>query len=129
VVTAGIQPGVIGLGAGEIDLGGVDHVGVGGGDLLALLGRAGLHQDRPALRRRRRVERAAHREVLAAVIEHVELGRVVELARRLVVDEGVRFPAVPQAGDDVDELLRPIVARVVVEVRVAAEVPGLLLRP
>jgi hypothetical protein len=61
------------------------------------------------------------------MIQDVRLGRVQEPAARFVAREGTVLEAVPQAGDDVEELLRPLVAVAVVGVAVEAEVAGLVL--
>ena len=60
------------------------------------------------------VQRAAHREMLALVVEHVHLRLVEEDAARLVAHEGVVLPAVPQPADHLDELRGALVALVVV---------------
>ena len=70
------------------------------------------------------VERSAHREELSLVVEDVQLGRVEIAAACLVAKESVVFPAVPQALDHVMELLGAAVAFGMVDVRLAAEVPG-----
>ena len=44
-----------------------------GRELPAVIGRAGLHDHRPALHRARDVEGTAHREVFSLVIEHMHL--------------------------------------------------------
>ena len=61
--------------AANTDLGGL------GGELAAGLRRAGLHDHRPALDRPGDVERAAHREILALVVEHMQLRRIENRAR------------------------------------------------
>src|SRR5208282_5400369 len=48
---------------------------------------------------------------------------------RLVADEGVVLPTVPQSGDDAGEFFGAFVAGVVVQVLVAVEVACLLVRP
>ena len=95
------------------------------GKLAAVVGGAGLHQHRLALRRARHVERAAHVEVLAVVIERVHLLRIEEQARLLVADEGVVVPRIPQRLHDLDEFLAAPVAHVLRLVRLVAEVERL----
>jgi hypothetical protein len=56
------------------------------------------------------------------VIEHVTFLRLEETAALLVAHEGVVFPAVPQADDDLRELTRPFVAFGVCEMRIAVEI-------
>ena len=101
---------VEGLGVGQVLLGGEHHLGGAGGELAAGLGLAGLHDHRVALGRPRHVEGAFHREMLALVARRMHLVRVEELAARLVADEGLVLPAVPQRGDGVDELVGALVA-------------------
>ncbi|KAG0932329.1 hypothetical protein G6F31_016567 [Rhizopus arrhizus] len=69
--------------------------------VAASLGRAGLHHDRPALRRASDVQRAADGEVLALMVKGVVLAGIEEFAGVLVPDERVVFPGVPQARHDV----------------------------
>ena len=78
-----------------------------------------------ALRRARDVERAADLEVLALVIERMQLRRIEELPARLVAHEGVVVPAVPQRGDHLGEFVGALVALGVAIVRVAVEVQRL----
>ena len=67
----------------------------------------GIHgHDRLALRRPRRDRRAAHTEEPALEVDVVELVAVDVAAGRLVADDGVVLPAVPEAHDDVDGLVR-----------------------
>ena len=80
------------------------------GEIAAGLGLAGVHDHRPALRRTLDHQRAAHLEVLALVIEHVQLGRVEEQAFRLVQHEGVVLPGVPEAEHHLHELGGALVA-------------------
>ena len=79
-----------------------------------------------ALRRTGAVERAAHREILALVIEQSDLVAVEEEPALLVEDEGVVGPAVPQILDDIDELAGALVAVIMLDMLVAAEI---LARP
>ena len=67
-------------------------------------------------------ERPFHLQVLAVVVEHMELGRIEIDAALDVADEGVVGPRIPQAGDDVVELARPRIALVVLHLVVHAEV-------
>ncbi len=90
--------------------------------LLAVLGRAGLHDQRPALDRAGDVERAAHAEILSLVIEHVHLGGIeiqalFDIAHKSVVGEGI-----PQPGDDVIEFTRALVAFGVLHMVVEPEI-------
>ena len=119
---AALHVGVEALAAARLDCGGEHHLGGLGRELAAGLGGAGLHDHRPALDRPRDVERAAHREVLALVAEHVHLLGIEEDAALDVAHEGVVGEAVPQAGHHVVELARAPVALVVLHVLVEAEV-------
>lgn len=93
-----------------------------GRQLPSGLRRAGLDDDRPALHRPRDVERPAHRKVLALVVEHMQPLRVEIEPAFGVADEGVVGKAVPQAGDDVVEFARPLVALVMLDMLVEAEI-------
>ena len=99
-----------------------DHLGELGGDIDHVLGAARLHDDRPSLRGPRHIERPAHREELAFVIERMQPLRIEKLPAGLVADEGVVVPAVPQRGDDIGEFAGAFVALAVLEVLIAAEI-------
>src|SRR5262252_10893679 len=80
-----------------------DDLGGFSGDLAAGFRCACLNDDRPSLDLTVYVRRAAHREKLALVIQHmqplgIEIDAVLDIA-----DEGVVGPAVPQSGDDLEE--------------------------
>ena len=93
-----------------------------GRELAPGLGRAGLHDDRPALDRPRDVERTAHRQKLALVVEHMQLVGIEKDAVLDVADEGVIRPAVPQSGHHVVELARAAIALAVLHVLVEPEI-------
>ena len=107
---------------------GEQHLGGARRKLAAGVGLAGLHDHRLALRRARHHQRPAHREVLALVMQHVHLGRVEEQARRLVQDEGVVLPGVPQPLRHLDELGGAAVAVGMRGMLVVAEVERLRRR-
>ena len=90
---------------------GEDRLGVPGGELLAGLGRPGLHQQRVALDRTADVERPAHLEVLAPVVDRCDPVGVGVDARRLVGDHRLVVAAVPQRLGELDELGGPRIAR------------------
>ena len=83
---------------------------------------AGLHDHRPALDRSRNIERAAHRQILALVVQHVQLVRIEIRAAFDITDESVVCPAVPKPGHDVEEFARPLVALAVLHVIVETEI-------
>ncbi len=99
-----------------------DRVGGFGGELPPGFRRLRLHDHRPALHRSRDVQRPAHRKILAFVVEHVQLRRIEEEAALRVLHEGVVGPAIPEAGDDVVELVRAAIALIVLHMFVAAEI-------
>ena len=79
-------------------------------ELPAVVGRAGLHDHRPALHRAGDVERAAHREIFSLVVEHMHFGGIeiqpgFDVAHKGVVGEGI-----PQARDHIVEFARALVA-------------------
>ena len=90
-----------------------NRLGELGGELLAVVGRAGLHEHRLALRRTRHVERAAHRIVFSLVIEVMHLVRLEEQPAVLVAHERIVVPAIPQALDHFGEFVRALIAFVV----------------
>ena len=97
-------------------------------EFLARFRRTGLHDDGPALRRTRDVERPAHLEVLAAMVEHVQLVGIEIDAAFLVAQEGVVFPAIPQARDDVVEFARAFIAHGMIGMLLEVEVLRLRFR-
>ena len=107
------------LADGEARLRGEHRLRRLGRELAAGLGGAGLDDHRPALDRPRDVERAAHRQVLALVVEHVQLVGIEIDAVVDVADEGVVRPAVPQAGHHVVELARAAIALAVLHMLVS----------
>jgi hypothetical protein len=75
-----------------------------------------------ALRRARRVQGPAAAEVLAVVVDRMDLGAVGELVVLRVEHHGVGLPRLPQPGHDVGELVGDVVALVVRIMLVAAVV-------
>ena len=67
-------------------------------------------------------ERPAHLQVLALVVQHMELVGIEVEAGLDVADEGVVGPRIPQAGDDIVELARARVALGMLHLLVHAEV-------
>src|SRR5471032_3419867 len=84
----------------------------------------GLHDHWPALRRAGDVERAAHLEMRAAMVERMQLVRIEIESAFTVTDESVVFPTVPEACDDVIEFACALVANCVSRVLLEAEVEG-----
>ena len=109
-------------GAGDRTTGGEHHLGGFGGDLLAGVGRTGLHDDRPALHRAGMVQRAANLEVLALVVQHMHLVGIEEDAAFLVADPGIVRPAIPQTGHDLIELAPAVIALPVLDMLLQAEI-------
>src|SRR5262249_27497490 len=68
LVHAALDVGVEFLAVGEAAAAGEDGFGGFGGELLAVFGGAGLHDDRPALHGAGDVEGAAHLEIFAVVV-------------------------------------------------------------
>ena len=89
---------------------GEDGFGAGGGQLFAIFRRACLHDHRVALRWALDVQRAFHLQVLADVVERVQLVGVKGHAAGFVAREGVVVKAVPQALDHIDEFMRFFIA-------------------
>src|SRR5262249_60698378 len=98
------------------------------GDVWSGAGGAGLEQYRMALRRARDVERTAHREMLAPVVQDMDFRRVEIAAGGAVAQKRVVVPAVPQPLHDLDELHRAVITLAVGEMLLAAEIPRLVDR-
>ena len=77
-------------------MGGEHRLGVARGKAAAGVGRAGLHQHRPALRAARHVERPSHLVEVAAVVDRPDTVRLGVKPAGPVVGNRVRRPAVPQ---------------------------------
>ena len=92
------------------------------GKIAAVVGLAGLHDHRMALRRAMHGQRPAHRKMLAVVIEEMQLCRIEIDAAVLVGDDGAVFETVPQPEHHFGELARPRVAVAVMRVALAAEI-------
>ncbi len=116
------------LGALRVAPGDEDRLGVLGGERAAPRGGAGLEKDRRALRAGLGDVRPDDVEVLADVVDVVDLGRVGVDAVGGVLDDGVVVPAaLEQLVDDVEVLVGPLVALVVGRQAAVAEVaPGVL---
>ncbi|OEI69797.1 hypothetical protein Cus16_0409 [Curtobacterium sp. ER1/6] len=99
-----------------------DHLGVPGGEVAALVGVPGLHDDRVPLRAARDRERAGDVELRAVVVDVPDAGPVGEPADRRIGDDGTRIPRVPELARQLDELGRPGVPVGVVEEATAPEV-------
>jgi hypothetical protein len=91
----------------------------------ANFGRAGLEENRVALRRPRDIRRATNREMLALVVQVMELGRIEVTFRFTVSGKRVIVPAVSQSLHNFDKLDRPLIAGIVLIVALAAKVEGL----
>src|SRR3546814_15986342 len=74
------------------------------------------------LRRPGRIQWAANLEVLRFVIGQSNLLPIEEGSSVLVEGEGIVGPAIPRILHDIDELARPFVAIIVLDMPVAAEV-------
>jgi len=104
---------VEGLGGVQRLMRGEDGFRKARGESAAVVGGAGLHIDRPALRRARDVQRAANAKMLADVVERMDLAGIGEDARGRIVDERVVLPAVPEPRDHVEIFAGALVALVV----------------
>ena len=92
---AALDVGVVALAVGHGECAGEHDFGGFGGELAAGLRRAGLDDHRPALGGAGDVERAADGEILALVVQHVELRRVEEHTVGHIHGESVVGPAIP----------------------------------
>ena len=133
VATKALRPdldvGIIGLaclfilGMGEDDLGPLRR------EVAAFVRRAGLENDRLALRRAFDVERAAHLEEFTLMIEPVQPVGVDELPARLVPDMGAVFPTVPQPLHHVEIFARYAIAHRMGRMFGLAEIGGGIGQP
>ena len=81
LLRAALHVGIEALARREVAVRGEHHLGRLGRELAAGFRGAGLDDHRPALHRPRDVERAAHREVLALVVEHMQLVGIEDRCR------------------------------------------------
>jgi len=107
---AALDVRVIALGIAQFAAAGEDHLGTLGRELTAGVRSAGLDDDRPALDRAGDIQRTAHRQELALVVEHMQPVGVKIDPVFDVTDEGVLGPAVPQPGYDIEELAGAAIA-------------------
>src|SRR5262249_61199590 len=96
------------------------------GKVAAAIGCSGLDENRPALRRAADIERSAHIEPLAAVIDGLHQTRIGKLRRLGIEHEGAVAPAVPELADDIEKLVGPVVALVTRELVLQPEIGGLM---
>ncbi|MPM91555.1 hypothetical protein SDC9_138686 [bioreactor metagenome] len=122
VLHAALDVGIEGLGLVEGLVRHEDDLGGACGQIAPILGCSRLHDHRPALRRARHVQRPAHLEVAALVVDGVQLVGVEIDAAVGIAHEGVLLPTVPQALDYVMELGRATIAVCVAELGRAIEV-------
>ena len=112
---------------GEVRAQGADEHGFGvlACEGLPARGGPGLEDQRRALRAGLGERRTRHREVLALVLDRVDLGRIGVDPALHVLHDGVVLPgALPQLVADVEELLGELVALVVLDLRGQALVLG-----
>jgi hypothetical protein len=110
---------VVGFGLVDVAVGREDHVGDAGREVAPVGRLASLNNDRMALGRARNVERAAHFEPLALVVDGVDA-----LGLDLAIDKGVVLPAIPQLFDQRHHFASAVVAGGVFEMLLFAEVEG-----
>jgi hypothetical protein len=122
---AALDVGVERLAFGQRAVPAEDRVRARGGELAALLGVAGLEDDRPSLRAARHVELTADVEVHVVVLERARLGLGEELAGRLVGDDLISAPGVEQIPGGLQEGTGSLVPGVLRQEAAAPEVlPG-----
>lgn len=119
---AALDVGIELLAVGEAAAAGEHGLRGLGRELPAVFRCAGLHDHRPALHRAGDVEGAAHLQIFAVVVERVHLRGIDEQPTLDVAHEGIVGEGIPEAGDDVVELTRALVALGVLHVIVEAEV-------
>ena len=99
-----------------------DALGVLGGEVAPSIRRACLVDHRRALRRRLGQVRSRHRVVRAVVVDRPDAGRIgIDTALGVGQHSTVRPAALPELVTDVQVVLGPLVARVVLRQRLVAE--------
>ena len=95
------------------------------GKIAAVVGLAGLHDHRMALRRAMHGQRPAHRKVLALVVEEMQFCRIEIDAAGFVGDDGAVFKTVPQAEHHFGEFAGAGVAVAVMRMALTPEIVSL----
>ena len=108
---------------------GEHRFGVAGRKPFAGIRRARLHENRPALRRARQVQRTFDLVVLALMTDRPHALRVGVASARSIVENRVIGPAIPQPLDHGHVLFGPLVALGMADLANTAEVAGGLRRP
>jgi hypothetical protein len=103
--------GIVVLCVGELAAVGEDHLCDLGGELAARVRSPGLDDDRPAVDRPGNIQRAAHRQELALVVEHMQPLRVEIDAVLDIADKRVVGPAFPQSCHHVEEFANASLSR------------------
>nr|GEU28526.1 hypothetical protein [Tanacetum cinerariifolium] len=98
------------------------HVGGGCRQVAPRFRAAGLHHHRAALRAAGDVERPGHGEMVAAMSELADFGRIGQHAARLVVHQRPILPTIPQSCDNLMKFTGPLIALGMAHVLVAAKV-------
>ena len=122
---AGLLVGVVGARHLQAGIPGEDQFRPARGEFAAASRGARLDDDRTPLRRSRDGERSARGEEAPDVVEFAHFVGIGEHPGRTIVHDRVRVPGVPQPADHVEEFVGAVVALVVTEMGVHAEVLGL----
>ncbi len=126
------QPGVhVGTEDDAVGLGGrgaEDHVGPAGGALASARRRAGLQDQRTALRAARDRHRAARTDVRAGMVGIPDLAGIGEDAALAVHHQRVGIPAIPQGKAGLQHVVGTIVAIILGRHPVHAEVARFVIR-
>jgi len=113
---------VVALAGFDIGIDDENHLAPARAEQFAAAARSGLDNDRMALRRARHRERSARAEKVALIVEAVNLVRLGEQARGLVLNDGVVIPSVPVPEHDLHEFVGAVVAQIVADRRGAAHI-------
>src|SRR5262249_58717871 len=117
-----LELGIVALGDGDVRVDDEDQLAPLRPETFAATALARLDDDGTALRRAWHGERPARAKKTTLVIEATDLLRPGEKARRLVLHDGVVFPAIPMAEHYLHEFVGAIVAQVMLDHLLAAHV-------
>src|ERR1700723_556623 len=102
---------------------------MGGREILAVLGGTRLDDDRMSLNRAWNIQWTTHLKVFPSVINPMDASWVGEVARCLVDQDRIVFPAVPKGFGGIQKLGRTFISNGVFDVAIFAEIQRFLVHP
>src|SRR5579885_188628 len=82
--------------------------------VLPILRCSGLYDDWITLRRTGHIERSAHFEMVALMVEHMQFIQIDVYACFLLVEKGIIIPTIPQPGHNLYKLASALIAQCMV---------------